>query len=224
MKNRKRKIETGSWKLDISSFYSLFFLLFIVLLSGCVAFQVGGEIQAGRRALQVGDPNGALAHFQHAAELDPNYLLNFSVFDEGVWTYVGRSYYDLGKLPEARQALERARSRYERDHLAKLYLGLVLARDGDRPRGLREIEAGLKGLEGWFDDLERTYKEEYSFWDPGGELQREIKGILAMIGGREINLAGLIARGERLGQEFEEEIDLARRGQFDAEVLQVHGD
>jgi len=182
-------------------------LLFAILLSGCVAFQVGGEIQAGRKALQVGDPNGALAHFQRAAELDPNYLLNFSLFDEGVWTYVGRSYYDLGKLPEARQALERARSHYEQDHLAKLYLGMVLARDGDRPRGLREMEAGLKGLEGWFDNLS---SEESRFWDPGGEFQGEIKGFLAMIGGRDISLAEIIARGEQLGQEIEEEIDLVK--------------
>ena len=122
----------------------------------------------------------------------------------------------MGKLPEARQALEQARSRYERDHLAKLYLGLVLARDGDRPGGLRDIEAGLRGLQGWFDNLS---SEEYRFWDPGGEFQREIKGILAMIGGRDISLAEIIARGERLGQEFEEEIDLARRAQFDYDVL-----
>jgi len=157
-------------------------------------------------------------HFQRAADLDPNYLLDFSLLDQGVWTYVGRSYYTLGKLTEARQALEQARSRYERDHLAKLYLGLVLARDGDRPRGLREIEAGLKGLEGWLDNLERTNPEEYSFWDPGRELEREIKGILTMIGGRDVKWAELIARGERLGQEFEEEIDLVRRDQFDEEV------
>ena len=211
----KWKDEKGKW--HVSNFYYLFFLFFMVFLSGCVAFQVGGEIQAGRRALQYGDPKVGLVHFQRAADLDPNYLLDFSLLDQGVWTYVGRSYYALGKLPEARQALEQARSRYKRDHLAKLYLGLVLARDGDRPRGLREMEAGLKGLEGWFDNLERTHSEEYSFWDPGGELQREIKGILALIGGREINLAGLIARGERLGREFEEEIDLVRRDQFTAE-------
>ncbi|MFQ5849006.1 MAG: tetratricopeptide repeat protein [Candidatus Binatia bacterium] len=192
-------------------------LLPAILLSGCVAFQVGGEIEAGRRALRYGDPNVALAHFQRAAELDPDYLLNSSL-DQGVWTYVGRSYYNLGKLPEARQALERARSRYERDHLAKLYLGLVLVQNGDPPRGLREIEAGLRGLEGWFDNLFRTDPEESSFWDPGGQLEKEIKGILAMIGGDDISWAELVARGEWLGQEFEEEIDLVRRDQFDEEV------
>ncbi len=62
------------------------------------------------------------------------------------------------------------------------------------------------------------FREEYSFWDPGRELEREIKGILAMIGGRDVKWAELIARGERLGHEFEEEIDLVRRDQFDEEV------
>jgi len=199
-----------------TSFYFLFAAFFIFILPGCVAFQAGGEIEVGRNALMVGDTKEALAHFQRAAELDPN--VTFSLLHEGVWTYVGRAYYAMGKLPEAQKALARARSLYKEDHLAKLYLGLVFARDGDRPKGLREIEAGLRGLQHWFDNLFRTHPEEYSFWDPGGELEREIKGILAMIEGRDINWDELIARGEGLGQEFEEEIDLVRRDQFDEDV------
>ncbi len=39
-----------------------------------------------------------------------------------------------------------------------------------------------------------------------------------MIEGRDINWSELIARGEELGQEFEEEIDLVRRDQFDDTV------
>jgi hypothetical protein len=30
------------------------------------------------------------------------------VLPEGAWTYLGRAYYATGRLPEARQALERA--------------------------------------------------------------------------------------------------------------------
>ncbi len=82
-----------------------------------------------------GDPNVALGHFQRAANSDPNYLLDFSIFDEGVWTYVGRAYYAMGKLPEAQKAFERARSLHRQDHLAKLYLGLVLGRDANACRG-----------------------------------------------------------------------------------------
>jgi len=64
---------------------------FLLLFSGCVSFQVGGDIQKGRLALMYGDPNVALEHFQRAANSDPNYLLDFSIFDEGAWTYVGNT-------------------------------------------------------------------------------------------------------------------------------------
>ena len=84
----------------------------VFFLTGCAAFQLGGEIQQGRLALMYGDPKVALARFQGAAELDPDYLMNFSILPEGVWTYVGRGYYATGNLPEARKALERARSQH----------------------------------------------------------------------------------------------------------------
>ena len=52
-------------------------------------------------------------------------------------------------IPEARKALERARTR-EEDDVAKVYLGLVLARSGDYDRGLKEMEAGLRGINEWY--------------------------------------------------------------------------
>ena len=189
------------------AFQRLFVALgFLLLFSGCVSFQVGGDIQKGRMALMYGDPNVALEHFQRAANSNPNYLLDFSIFDEGVWTYVGRAYYAMGKLPEAQKAFERARSLHRQDHLAKLYLGLVLGRDGDRPRGLKEIEAGLRGLGDWLDYVER-YEWEGRYWDPGLHLRKEIQRNLAMIESGDINWSQLIAGGGQLGREFEEEID-----------------
>jgi hypothetical protein len=50
------------------------------LLSGCVAYEVGGAVQKGRMELLYGDPKAALAYFQRAADLDPNYRLNYSIF------------------------------------------------------------------------------------------------------------------------------------------------
>jgi len=198
--NEKCKMKNAKFKI----------LQFALLLSGCVAFQVGGETQQGRMALLYGDPKVALAHFQRASELDPDYLFNLSILPQGVWTYVGRAYYATGKLPDARKALERASSRYEQDNLAKLYLGLVLARDGDQQRGLKEIEAGLKGLEDWLYHIEQ-YNPDGRFWDPARELRREIQRDRAMIGGKDINWKELIASGEWLGREFEEEIDRVTR-------------
>ena len=124
-------------------------LLSIFVISGCVAFSVGGEIQSGRTALMKGEPDLALMHFQRAAQLDPDYLTDFTPLQEGVWTYVGRAYYVAGKLPEARQALERALSRYEHDSLAKLYLGLTLIRQqkdekAENPFSMDDIIYALK--------------------------------------------------------------------------------
>ena len=192
---------------------SILVLAFLSLfLSGCgsVSFQVAGSIQRGRMALMYGDPNVALVHFQRAADLNPNYLLDFSIFDEGVWTYVGRAYYAMEKLPEAQKALARARFQYEQDHLAKLYLGLVLARDGNRRRGLNEIESGLRGLAHWLEYIDR-YDREGRYWDPGGDLMREIQRNLAMIEGRDINWVDIITSGDWLGKEFEEEIDESQK-------------
>ncbi len=194
---------------------------FILFLSGCAGFQVEWEMQAGRRALQSGEPKVALAHFQRAAELDTDYL-TLSLLDQGVWTYVGRAYYGMGKLPEARKALERARSRYEQDHVARLYLGLVLAQSGERQRGLREAEAGLRGLGDWLEDIQWDLQDmEGVFWDPNDRLASEIQTILAMISSEKFSLSKLIASCERLDRNFEEEIDLAR---LNLEDDQRHGD
>ncbi len=204
------------------AFQRLFVALgFLLFFSGCASFQVGGNIQKGRLALLYGDPNVALEHFQRAAKSDPNYLLDFSIFDEGVWTYVGRAYYAMGKLPEAQKAFERARSLHRQDHLAKLYLGLVLVRDGDRPRGVREIETGLRGLADWLDYVER-YETESRYWDPGLHLRKEIQRSLAMIESGDINWSHLIARGEQLGREFEEEIDESQK-QFQDDLGKGNG-
>src|SRR3989304_7489550 len=126
--------------------FALCTLQFAIFLSGCAAIQVGGEIQRGRMALLYGNPKAALAHFQRAAELDPNYVTNFTILKQGVSTYVGRANYAMENFSEARERLEQARSKHQDDNLAKLYLGLVLAKDGGRQRGLREIEAGLTGI------------------------------------------------------------------------------
>ena len=207
--NEKSKMKNE--KVKILQF-AICLLQFAILFSGCVAFEVGGEIQKGRMELLYGDPKVALAHFQRAAELDPNYRLSYSIFPEGVWTYVGRAYYAANRAPEARQPLERARSR-EEDNLARLYLGLVLAQDGDRERGVREIEAGLKGVVEWFDHVE-FYHPDGQFWDPGKYLRKAIQKQLAATGSKEADLKELIQNGAWLGREIEIEIDRAKEHKF----------
>ena len=208
-------MDIANFKLRIAKvkFFQFSFCILpfaLLVLSGCVAFQVGGEVERGRAQLMFGDPKIALTHFQRAAELDPAYRYDFSILDQGIWTYVGRAHYVSGRLPEARQALERALSRYGQDHMARLYLGMVLARDGDRQRGLKEIGGALTGLGDWFDHLDR-YHPDAHYWDPGKQTRAEIQRGLAMVSGKEPNLQELIARGEWLGKVMEEEIDLAER-------------
>ncbi len=179
-----------------------------ILLSGCTAFQIGEEIAKGRMELMYGDPKVALPYFQRAAALDPDYVTNFTLLREGVWTYVGRANYASGNLAEARKALERARSSYAEDDLAKIYLGLVLARDGDQQRGVREIEAGLTGLADWLDFIEFYHPAGY-YWDPAKKIRSEARRNLAMIKGRDVNWKDLIANVEGIGGEMEREIDRA---------------
>ena len=186
----------------------------ILFAVGCTAFQVGSEIEQGRMALIYGEPQRALTHFQRAAELQPNYRYNYSILNQGVWTYVGRAYYDAGKIPDARKALDKAHSLYRDDYLATLYLGLVLGRDGDLTRGLKEIEVGFKGLGDWLEYIDR-YHVDGRFWDPGRQLSSEIEKNLKLISGGEFRWPELIVSGEKLGTEFEKEIDFAKRDKYD---------
>ena len=189
----------------------LLILSSLPLLASCTTMNVGGEIKQGRRALLLGENDRALRHFQKAAEIDPNYITNFTLIKQGVWTYVGRAHYGAGRLPDAQRALEDARSRHARDHLARLYLGLAKLKSEQRDQGLREVEAGLKGLEGWLVWIDRYGGRRGQQWDPGQYIRREIQKNLAMLGGRDTNLPELIASGEWIGRELEEEIDRVKR-------------
>jgi len=195
--------------VKINPFIVLIFV--IVLLSGCAPFQAAGDVQVGREAFVIGKNEDALADFQRAAKIDPGYVTG-AVFPEGVWSYLGRSEYTSGKLRSARQSLERALAKNKDDHVARLYLGLTLARAGHRRRGLREIRAGLKGIEDWIDYVNDAFRFSYGqYWDPTRQIRSEIKSDLAMISSRHFAWSKLIANGEWVGRKVEEEIDLAQR-------------
>jgi tetratricopeptide (TPR) repeat protein len=185
----------------------------ILFVSGCVGLQVSGEVQQGRKQLVAGNPNGALGHFQKAAELDPTYVTNFTPLQQGVFTYVGKTYYTVGRLPEARKALEQAVSRHRDDYLARLYLGLALARDGNRDGGLKEVTSGMQGIHDWLEWIDR-HTQYGQYWDPSRKIRSQITTDLAMVSGREFNLQSLISNAEWVGRQMEEEIDLARRDEI----------
>ncbi len=213
-------------------------LAFVLFLQGCVAYQVGGDIQKGRMELLYGDPKIALGYFERAAELDPDYRLNYTIFPEGVWSYVGRANLAAGNVPEARKALERARTRDE-DNLAKVYLGLVLTRQGERDRGAKEIEAGLKGLYEWYDYVQfyhidgqywdpgkhvQFYHVDGQYWDPGKQLRKSIQSNLAGLTSRGSDSPELVQNIALLGREIEMEIDRAKDHRDLDLMRKYHGD
>jgi tetratricopeptide (TPR) repeat protein len=186
-------------------------LLLFILLAGCTSLQVAGEVQSGRQAWLKGNDETALAYFQSAAEKNPNYVYG-TALQQGIWSYVGRSEYATGRLPQARQTLERALSTNRDEDIARLYLGLTLAREGDRQTGLKEIESGMRGISNWLDYINEAHRFSFGqFWDPGRDIRSAIQRDLAMISGRDLDWQTLIADGEWLGKRMEEESDLARR-------------
>jgi tetratricopeptide (TPR) repeat protein len=186
-------------------------ILLFILLAGCTSLQVAGEVQSGRQAWLKGNDETALAYFQSAAEKNPNYVYG-TALQQGIWSYVGRSEYATGRLPQARKTLERALSTNRDEDIARLYLGLTLAREGDRQTGLKEIESGMRGISNWLDYINEAHRFSFGqFWDPGRDIRSAIQRDLAMISGRDLDWQTLIADGEWLGKRMEEESDLARR-------------
>jgi len=199
------------------------FAVFIALMSasGCAAFQVGTDVEAGRKAFLIGDNERALGYFRSAAQMDPDYVYYGMGLRQNIWSYVGRSEYAAGRLAEARQTLEKALSPNRDEYalsldgdqdMARLYLGLTLARSGDRQQGLKEIEGGMRGIHDEIEYVTQAFRFSFGrYWDPTREIRSSIEGDLAMLSGKDINMQRLIADGEWLGKRVEEEINLARR-------------
>jgi tetratricopeptide (TPR) repeat protein len=192
---------------------SLALFSLLAFLTGCASLQVGGDVAAGRQALFKGSNETALGYFYRAAQIDPNYVYaTGSSPRQGVWSYVGRSEYLTGRLPQARQTLERSLSANKDEDLTRLYLGLTLAREGDRQRGLKEIEGGMRGINNFLDYINQTQRYSIGqFWDPDRDIRRAIQSDLAMISGRDVDWQRLMADTEWLGVRMEQESDLARR-------------
>ena len=184
--------------LFVAMFFSV--LLFIF---GCSS--VSSEVQAGRNALQTGHPNDAVGYLTQAAAVDPNYKIPYRV-QVSVLAYLGRAYLETGKATEARQTLERAVKLDNDDPLAHLYLGIAMLKTGEVERGRKEIEVGLRAID---DTLEYIQEDRVSgfYWDPNMQIRNDIRKLLAS----KPDNGQLISESERIGAEFDEEIDKARR-------------
>jgi tetratricopeptide (TPR) repeat protein len=185
-------------------------LLVVFFLSGCDSFKIGGQFQSGRQAFLAKNYEEALTYFQKVAQSRPDYMFESVFYRQGVWNYIGRAQYHTGKFDDARWSLERALSVYQSDHLARLYLGLTRARNGDSANGARDIQSGMKGLYDWLEYYESSRPFE-AFWDPRREMRSVIEKDLAIIAGNRIDEQRLMANAEWLGQRMEDEIDQVRR-------------
>jgi len=182
----------------------------LVFLSACASMKAGSDVAAGRRALLAGQDETALAYFQSAAQIDPNYKYG-SAYQQGIWSYVGRTEYATGRLPQARETLQKALAANKDEDIARIYLGLTLARSGDRPAGLKEIENGMRGIHDWIEYITEAQRFSFGqFWDPAREIRTAIQGDLAMISGREFDWQRLISDSEWVAKRMEEEGDKAR--------------
>ena len=175
----------------------------LIYLTGCSG--VGTDVLAGRNALQTGRPNDAVGYLTRAAAIDPNYQTSNRV-SEGVLTLLGWAYYETGKYDDARKTLEKAVSLNRDDPLAHLYLGLTLLRNGDRERGRKEVEIGLKGID---DTLEYINTDRVTgfYWDPGRQIRDSVRKVLTA----NLDNTQLAVAAERIGIDFDAEIDRARR-------------
>ena len=203
--------------MKIKNSLALFSLF--VFFTGCATIQSAGELQYGRQALLGGNNEAALGYFYSAAQRDPNYVYaTGSSPKQSVWSYVGRSEYLTGRFPQAQQTLERVISGerviagVRQEDIARLYLGLTLAREGDRQRGLNEIVSGMRGINNFLDYINQAQRFNIGqFWDVDRDIRRAIQSDLAMISGKDVDWQRLTADTEWLGVRMEQESDLARR-------------
>jgi tetratricopeptide (TPR) repeat protein len=190
------------YSVSPGQFFALagFLLLFAV---GCSA--VGGQVQAGRNALQTRRSEDAIGYLARAAEADPGYKIPYRV-PAGVLGYLGRAYLETGRTTEARRTLEQAVKISRDDPFVPLYLGVALLQSGERERGRKEIEAGLRAID---DTLAYFAEDRVSgfYWDPAMAIGSDIRRTLAA----KLDDKEIVIAAQRIGRAFDEEIDKARR-------------
>jgi len=182
----------------------------VSLLAGCgPGFYAGNDVAQGRQAMFKLDYPGALGHFQSAEQIDPRYIYGTEL-PEGTLSFLGRAQYLTARLEPARDTLQRAVMQHPDDNLARLYLGLTLARLGDRQAGLRDIEAGLKGIRDFLNYITSAFSGSFGqFWDPANAIRSAVAANLDMIAQESFDWPTLIANCEVIAMNFEQEPDRA---------------
>ncbi len=192
------------------------FLLFLISCSPAT-FQPGREIMSGRNYLLIGNPEAALPNFQSIAQSDPNYINCAQRFCVGIWTYLGRTYHELGNNQQALESLKRGKGLHGSDRFNQIYLGLVMAKMGQTREGTAELDAGLKVLGTWLSGFAgRGTTGRY--WDPGRRLQRDIADTRALLQADRIDWDRVIRDVHSLALNFEQEVRDVRTQKQDSRM------
>jgi tetratricopeptide (TPR) repeat protein len=183
-------------------------LLSLLFFAGCASFQASSDLQKGRVALLQGMPLAAIPYLEQATAADGT--ARYSSLQETALTYLGRAQYEARRYGEARKALERALLVNPDDGIARLYLGLTTAREGNHNGAKKEILSALKQLDNTLEFIIFNTSSG-SYWDPSGKIRRELAALQRDAAEANPSLDHLLARLENIGVSLEEEMDLARR-------------
>jgi len=197
-------------KISVCSILLLFFLINYPSSTFGSIFSEGRQIMKGRDALLDGNPKAALPNFEAIAQSNPNYINCAQDLCIGIWTYLGRTYHELGNNQKALESLKKGQGRHWQDRFNKTYLGLVTAQTGRTKKGTAELDAGLKALGAWLSSFAgRGTTGQY--WDPGGNLQKAIADTRNLLQGDNINWDKVNKAVRWLGVNFEEEVQEVQR-------------
>jgi tetratricopeptide (TPR) repeat protein len=204
-------------KISVCSILLLFFLINYPSSTFGSIFSDGRHIRKGRDALLDGNPKAALPNFEAIAQSNPNYINCAQDLCIGIWTYLGRTYHELGNNQKALESLKKGKGRHWQDRFNKIYLGLVMAQTGQTKEGTAELDAGLKALGAWLSSFAgRGTTGQY--WDPDGELQKAIADTSNLLQGDKINWDKVTKGVHWLGVNFEQEVrDVHRDKQYDTD-------
>jgi len=196
-------------KISVCSILLLFFLINYPS-STLGSISDGRHIMKGRDALLDSNPKAALPNFAAIAQSNPNYINCAEDLCIGIWTYLGRTYHEVGNNQKALESLKKGKGRHRSDRFNKTYLGLVMAQTGQTKEGTAELDAGLKALGAWLSSFAgRGITGQY--WDPGGNLQKAIADTRNLLQGDKINWDKVIKAVRLLGVDFEEEVREVQR-------------
>ncbi len=202
-------------KISVCSILLLFSLISYPSSTFGSIFSEGRHIMRGRDALLDSNPKAALPNFEAIAQSNPNYRNCAQGLCIGIWTYLGRTYHELGNNQKALESLKKGKGRHWQDRFNKIYLGLVMAQTGQTKEGTAELDAGLKALDAWLSSFAgRGTTGQY--WDPGENLQKAIADTRNLLQGDKINWDKVKKDVHWLGVNFEQEVrDVERDEQYD---------